>query len=185
MSVMQDPIADEQVPDLETERLVLRAPTPDDLGDWVSQIWGDPEAMRYMPGRDEEPEAFAAGVLDFFVEVRQQRQLGAWAITLKSDGRFMGHAMLAYREAFGEPELGYALGKEFWGAGYGTEAARAVAAYGFEQADVPRIFGVVFPENEPSWRILRHLGFEYERDVTHYGFELAYYALTRQAFINS
>jgi RimJ/RimL family protein N-acetyltransferase len=47
-----------------------------------------------------------------------------------------------------------------------------------------RMFGVVFPDNEPSWRILKRLGFEYEQDVTHYGLDLAYYGLNRDQFIN-
>jgi RimJ/RimL family protein N-acetyltransferase len=38
----------------------------------------------------------------------------------------------------------------------------------------------VFPENEPLWRILKRLGFAYERDVTHYDLPLAYYALNRE-----
>lgn len=58
-----------------------------------------------------------------------------------------------------------------------------MARYGFEQANVARMFAVVFPENEPSWRILKHLGFDYEKDVTHYSLPLAYYGLRREQFV--
>jgi RimJ/RimL family protein N-acetyltransferase len=44
------------------------------------------------------------------------------------------------------------------------------------------MFAVVFPENEPSWRILQRLGFAYEKGVTHYNLPLAYYALQRDRF---
>jgi ribosomal-protein-alanine N-acetyltransferase len=168
-----------QLSDIETERLVLRGPTAADLDDWVATIFGDPEVMKYMP-RVGEPASAAAKVLDSFTQLREQQQVGAWVITSKADGRFMGHSILAHRAAFDEPELGYALGKAFWGQGYATEVARAVVRYGFEQANLPRVFAVVFPENEPSWRILKHLGFEYEKDVTHYDLPLAYYALNRE-----
>jgi [ribosomal protein S5]-alanine N-acetyltransferase len=172
------------VPDIETERLLLRGPTSADLPSWVACIWGDPEVMRYMPQMGETPpDAFGQGVLTFFTRVRDQQQVGAWAITNKADGRFMGHCMLTYREAFDEHELGYALGKAFWGRGYATETARAVVRYGFEQANLDRIFAVVVPENTPSWRILERLGFIYEKDVTHYNLPLAYYALRRERFV--
>lgn len=101
------------ISDIETERLILRGPTTADLDDWVATIWGDVEVMRYMPRSTDAPEVRAQGVLDWFTEVREQHQVGAWVITDKTTGQFMGHAILAFREAFGEPELGYALGKAF------------------------------------------------------------------------
>jgi RimJ/RimL family protein N-acetyltransferase len=150
-----------------------------DLDDWAATIWSDPDVMAYMPRSSDPPDVRAKATLGFFDQLREQQRIGAWMITNKADGEFMGHAILAFREAFGEPELGYALGKAFWGQGYATEAARAIVQYGFEQPNVSRIFAVVFQENEPSWRILKRLGFEYEKDVTHYGLPLACYALAR------
>jgi [ribosomal protein S5]-alanine N-acetyltransferase len=173
-----------QLPDIETDRLVLRGPTATDLDDWVTTVWGDSEAMRYMPTSSDPPDVRAAATLEFFNLLREQQHVGAWMVTNRTDGRFMGHAILAHRDAFDEPELGYALGKEFWGKGYATEAARAVVRYGLKQANLSRIFAVVFPENEPSWRILKRLGFSYEKDVTHYDLPLAYYALNRDDFID-
>jgi [ribosomal protein S5]-alanine N-acetyltransferase len=176
-------MATSNVPDIETERLILRAPITADLPEWVARIWGDPDAMRYMPRNTTTPEESAQAVLNFFTGVRDRQQAGAWAITNKADGQFMGHCMLTYREAFHEHELGYALGQAFWGKGYATETARAVARYGFEQASLERIFAVVVPENTASWRVLEHLGFVYEKDVTHYNMPLAYYALRREQFV--
>jgi ribosomal-protein-alanine N-acetyltransferase len=170
------------IPDIETERLILRRLTDADLDDWVACIWSDADVMRYMPRSTDAPEVRAQGTLAFFTRVREQQQVGAWMVTKKADQQFMGHCMLAYREAFGAPELGYALGKAFWRRGYGTETARAVARYGFERTNLDRMFAVVFPENEPSWRILQQLGFVYEKDVTHYNLPLAYYALQRDRF---
>jgi [ribosomal protein S5]-alanine N-acetyltransferase len=178
-------MATSNIPDIETERLLLREPTSADLDAWVASIWADPGVMRYMPRSTDAPEVRAQGTLDFFTRIREQYQVGAWMVTKKADGQFMGHSMLAYREAFGEPELGYALGKAFWGQGYATEAARAVVHYGIEQANLARIFAVVFPENQPSWRILQQLGFLYEKEVTHYNLPLAYYALQRDHFVPS
>ncbi len=171
------------IPSIETDRLLLREPTDADVADWVATIWEDSEVMHYMPRSTDAPMVRAQKALSFFTKLREQQQVGAWVVTEKANGRFMGHCMLAHRETFGEPELGYALGKAFWGQGYATEAARAVVRYGIEQANVARIFAVVFPENQPSWRILKRLGFNYEKDVTHYQLLLACYALRREHFV--
>jgi RimJ/RimL family protein N-acetyltransferase len=37
------------VPDLVTDRLLLRAPATSDVADWAATIWGDAEVMEYMP----------------------------------------------------------------------------------------------------------------------------------------
>lgn len=176
-------MAPARISDIETERLILRGPTRGDVDAWATTIWADSEVMRYMPRSTDAPEETAANLVPWFTQLREQQQIGGWLITKKSDGQFMGHSILAYREAFSECELGYALGQAFWGQGYGTEAARAVARYGFEQANLERMFAVVFPENQPSWRILQQLGFVYEKDVTHYNLPLAYYALRRDHFV--
>jgi [ribosomal protein S5]-alanine N-acetyltransferase len=115
-----------EVPDLTTERLVLRGPTTTDLDTWVATIWSDPDVMRFMPKSTDPPDVFANVVLGFFNELREQQRVGAWVIADRADGQFLGHAILAHREAFDEPELGYALGKAFWGRGYATEVAEAV-----------------------------------------------------------
>lgn len=176
-------MAPARIPGIETERLILRGPTRGDVGAWATVIFADPLVMRYMPRASVAPEETAESLVAWFTELREQQQVGGWLVTKKTDGQFMGHSILAHREAFGECELGYALGQAFWGQGYGTEAARAVARYGFEQANLDRMFAVVFPENQPSWRILQQLGFVYEKDVTHYNLPLAYYALRRDQFV--
>jgi ribosomal-protein-alanine N-acetyltransferase len=172
----------DNIPDIETERLILRRPTETDLDDWTACIWADAEVMRYMPRMHDTPDAFAKAVLAGFTNAREQRQIGAWVIADKADGRFIGHTMLRYREALNDHELGYALGKAFWGKGYATETARAVARYGFEQASLERIFAVVIPENVPSARVLGHLGFTYEKNGTLYDLPVAFYGLSRERF---
>ena len=37
------------IPEIETERLLLREVTLDDLDDWAGRIFADPEVIRYMP----------------------------------------------------------------------------------------------------------------------------------------
>jgi hypothetical protein len=106
-------------------------------------------------------------VLAAFTDIRDRHQVGTWVITDKVEGQFMGHFALVYREATDEHELGYVPAKAFWGHGYATEAVRAMARYGFEQAHLHRIVAATQPGNVASRRVLEHVGFVYERDVNY------------------
>jgi ribosomal-protein-alanine N-acetyltransferase len=54
--------------------------------------------------------------------------------------------------------MGYWIGKTYWGRGYGTEAARAVLAYGFDTLGLNRIYAHCLTRNPPSARVLRKIG---------------------------
>ena len=59
-------------------------------------------------------------------------------------------------------ELGYWLGKPFWGRGIITEAARAMTAYGFETLGLTRIYAHVKAHNGASERVLEKAGYQRE-----------------------
>jgi len=62
----------------------------------------------------------------------------------------------------GSAELGIFLAEEFWGEGYGTEAARLATTYAFDQHRRHRVTARVFEGNEGSIRIWEKLGYELE-----------------------
>ena len=55
-------------------------------------------------------------------------------------------------------ELGYWIGKPYWGQGYCTEAARATLDFGFEQLGLNRIFAHHFARNPASGRVMQKIG---------------------------
>lgn len=59
-------------------------------------------------------------------------------------------------------ELGYWLGKEFWGSGIMTEAVRSVVNFGFKDLKLRRIHAGVFLFNKGSARVLEKNGFRLE-----------------------
>lgn len=60
-------------------------------------------------------------------------------------------------------EIGYWLGRAWWGRGLATEAVRQVTAYGFETFDsLTRIEGHVFASNRASARVLEKAGYVLE-----------------------
>ncbi len=63
-------------------------------------------------------------------------------------------------------ELGYWLGKAYWGQGYATEAARAVMNYGYAKAGIRRFICKHLTGNGASARVIRKLGFRLSGSAT-------------------
>lgn len=90
-----------------------------------------------------------------------------WAIREKRTGRIMGSIGLEpdrRREDVASREMGYSLGKAFWGKGYMTEAAKAVIDYAFTQEKEPIVVLAICtgPTNKRSQRVIEKCGFQYE-----------------------
>lgn len=95
----------------------------------------------------------------------QQAQLwlkpvrGEVRFALVHAGELIGGAGF-YRRPSGSAELGFWLGKDWWGQGFATEATRAVVHYGFQRQRVPMFTSAHFADNAASRRVLEKLGFE-------------------------
>lgn len=56
-------------------------------------------------------------------------------------------------------EIGYWLGRAYWGRGMATAAVRAVTEYAFTSLDLLRVFAVPFTDNAASLRVLEKAGY--------------------------
>lgn len=59
-------------------------------------------------------------------------------------------------------EVGYWLGRRFWGRGVITEALRAVTDHAFTELGMHRVFAVPFVHNAASCRVLEKVGYVLE-----------------------
>jgi RimJ/RimL family protein N-acetyltransferase len=150
---------------LETERLILRHLLPDDL-DNLFALYGDPEVRRYFPEgtltyqeTKEELEWFLNGH-------PRHPELGLWATIHKESNQFIGRCGLLPWTIDGraEVEVAYLLGREYWGQGLATEAARAVANHGFERLQLPRLICLIDRDNRASIRVAEKIGMTFEKE---------------------
>jgi RimJ/RimL family protein N-acetyltransferase len=161
---------------LETDRLVLRPLSPDDL-DSLAPYMADPEVMRYMGDRTMTREETAARI-ERFRQVFDLDGIGQFAIERKEDGVVLGRCgilvwetdpwtPLARAEATKptESEIGYLLGRPHWAHGYATEAATAVRDYAQSELGEERIIALIHEGNDRSKRVAEKLGMSYEREV--------------------
>jgi len=124
-------------------------------------IFGDAEVMRYMNADGMpavKPRMMALGYILERNKEWGERGFGAWGLVEKATGHFVGHVGLYAVKDSNAIELGYALGRQFWGQGYAVEAGREALRYGFYSAQLDEIIAVAFPQNDRSVRVMQKLG---------------------------
>lgn len=195
-AILDTPFVNE--PLLETERLILRALSMDDL-DALAAIYDDPVVRRFFPEGTltyEETREELAWIIDVYYA---RYGFGLWATILKETGAFIGRCGLLpwkiVREPDGRPgldgadefpdadaqievEVAYLLARSTWGQGLGTEAARSIVAHAFEDLHLSRLICLFEPENNASRKVAEHVGFTYENDVMMDGALLPVYSVS-------
>lgn len=151
---------------LETERLVLRRFTEDDV-DLLVELDADPEVMRFLTGGLATPRReIETDVLPAFLTYYERPDgYGFWAAVEKTTGAFLGwfHFRPATGAPPGEVELGYRLRRAAWGKGYATEGSRALVDKGFAEFGVERVVAFTMVVHAASRRVLEKAGLRYVR----------------------
>jgi RimJ/RimL family protein N-acetyltransferase len=164
-------------PTLETERLVLRAPVPEDA-EALAPMYADPEVMRYVGDGRTLTRAETELSVKRMMERWDADGFGLFTTVCKNDDAVIGRVgLLVWNTATWQPttraaaagptevEVGYTLGRDFWGKGYATEAAGATRDYALEQLGADRLIALIIHGNTASENVARKLGLEYERDI--------------------
>ncbi|MEH0971121.1 GNAT family N-acetyltransferase [Micromonospora sp. CPCC 205546] len=149
-------------PTLRTDRLLLEPYRPDDAEDSVALLT-DPEVGRFMGDGPLSAEEAGALFGRVFTKVYAEDLFDVWAV--RRDGRYVGHAEIKRTEQVDGHEIIYALARPVWGAGLGTELARALVGHGFDTLGLPRVYATVDEANHASLALLGKLGFVHERDI--------------------
>ena len=127
---------------LETDRLILRQLTPDDLDD-IEALDADPAVMRYINGGRPTPrEELRTDYLPFWLAYYERGDAwGFWAAIDRETGEFLGwfHLRPLETDPPDEPELGYRLKRSAWGRGLATEGSLALIDVAFERHGARRV----------------------------------------------
>jgi ribosomal-protein-alanine N-acetyltransferase len=147
------------IPELTTGRLRLRAPLPRDAGALL-EILGESEVTRYLNVSTFRTLARARAEVARLRRRFAARDTIRWAIELRETGEVIGTiGLLRFDFAMRHAEVGYEIGRRWWGRGRAPEAAAGVLRYGFTVLGLHRIEAGVLPDNAGSVRVLEKLGF--------------------------
>jgi RimJ/RimL family protein N-acetyltransferase len=152
------------IPELETDRLVLRGLQPGDL-DAYAAMYADPDVMRYLEDGRPLDRAAAWRSMALHLGHRSLRGYGQWAVLRRQTGELVGRAGLWQPDGWPGLEVGWLLGRSHWGHGYATEAGRVAIEYAFDHLGAEHVISVIRPENGASIRVAERLGETYERTI--------------------
>lgn len=147
---------------IETERLRLRLFSLADAP-VVRELAGDPDVVKTTA---RLPHPYEEGMAKAWIEshalAHEEGTQVNYAVTMRSDGALIGSISFAVNKFSQWAELGYWIGKPYWGNGYGTEAGRAMVDLGFHKLGFNRIQAQHMANNPASGRIMQKLGMKYE-----------------------
>lgn len=163
---------------LETDRLLLRAPVAADA-EALAPMYADPEVMRYVGDGRPLTRAETERSVKRMIQRWEADGFGLFTAVRKDDGAVIGRVgLLVWNTDTWEPttraeaedgrtevEVGYTLGRDYWGRGYATEAAGAVRDFALRELGADRLIALIIHGNTASENVARKLGLEYERDI--------------------
>jgi [ribosomal protein S5]-alanine N-acetyltransferase len=162
---------------LETERLILREYVEDDAPAFF-RLNSDPEVMRYVP---DEPMTSVDQAREILITHPMadyaQHGFGRLACVLKATGEHIGFCGLKYLKEIDDIDLGFRFLPEHWGKGLGTESARGVVRYGFNELSLGHIVGLAEPDNHASIRVLEKAGMQFTECVRLFDLEMRRYVI--------
>jgi len=149
-----------EIPLLHGKRVHLRALEEGDV-DAIFTLFSDPEAMRYWSFPAYTERAQAVEHLQRHTARIEDGSVVAWGIARNTEviGTIALHK-LDFEQ--GRCELGYMLGRPYWGQGYASEAIPLAIDHAFNTIDLRRLEADIDPRNTASQKLLERLGFQQE-----------------------
>ncbi len=178
--------------DLQSQRLVLKPFTPDDL-DLSLAMWTDPAVVKYAGG--VMTESAIRESMPNWTKRGGNGCIGIWTISDRETGEKYGSAALLpmpVEEKLtdyglvipgempkGDVEIGYFLKRSAWGFGYATEACRRLLQFAFQETPLTEVVATFDKGNLASRNVLEKAGFTNHGTMRCYGTDGANFRITR------
>ena len=142
---------------IETARLVLRRPRPDDAHAIYARYAGDPEVTRFLGWPTHLSVDDTLAFLQFSDAEWERWSAGPYLIVARTDQRLLGGTGLSVETPY-RAATGYVLARDAWGQGFATEALRAMVDL-VARLRLPRLHAFCHPQHAASRRVLEKCGF--------------------------
>lgn len=151
-----------RLPPLSGTRVLLRSLRDRDADD-IHAIFSDPETTRFWNTTAMQSKAEARRLIREIREEQAQGLLWEWGLTLGQEDRVIGTCALFHLDRDNRrAEVGFALGRPWWGRGLMREGLGVLIDFCFEELDLRRLEADVDPRNAASIGLLERFGFRRE-----------------------
>ncbi|WP_047980509.1 GNAT family N-acetyltransferase [Ornithinibacillus contaminans] len=143
------------------ERLILRAFTMEDATR-VQELAGGKEVAKTTLGI---PHPYSIEAATSWIEnhpAMMANGIFPFAIVLKGENSLIGTMALRINQAHNKGELAFWVGKEYWGNGFATEAAREIVRYGFEELKLNKLWAMAMSKYPASSKVMEKVGIKRE-----------------------
>ena len=152
----------EPSPVIETRRLMLRAPVPGDTSR-LAALANDPDVARMTL---RMPHPYSLEDADAFVtQVAGQHPARARTFLIAHEDHGPVGVIGLFEDADPAPEVGYWIGRPYWGRGYATEALEGALVWAAKRWKRRALMAGHFADNPASGRVLEKAGFLYTGEV--------------------
>lgn len=142
-------------PQLQTRRLLLRAPALEDFESWAA-LHQDSEVTRYIGGL--QPRAMVFRGLLAMAGAWSLQGFGMFSVIERASGRWIGRVGPWCPEGWPGTEVGWSLLRDAWGHGYALEAAVASIDWAFANLPWDEVIHTIDPANQASQNLALRLG---------------------------
>ena len=149
-------VAPLDAPSLTTERLLLRMLQDSDFEQYAA-IHTDAEVTKFTT-RTHLSRMDAWRHLAMIVGHWHLRGFGMWGVFEKSTGALVGRVGFHQPDGWPDFELGWTIGRNWWGKGYAPEAARRCVEFAFREMNRDHLISLIDPLNTASIRVAERIG---------------------------
>ena len=144
------------------------------------EIHRDPEVTRYTV-RTQLDRMDAWRHLAIITGHWHLRSFGMWGVFEKETQHLVGRVGFHEPDGWPDFELGWTIGRAFWGKGYATEAARRCVDFAFQEMGRDHLISLIDPENRASIRVAERIGETVQGEFQLGEHSLLVYGISRDA----
>jgi len=174
---------------IQTQRLILRKITPNDL-EMIFSWMSDPEMTKYEDWIPHGSVDYTRGFISWLTSDYKDEQTYCWGIQLCDD--IIGFAIVAGVNEW-NGSIAYYIKRDLWLNGYATEAVNAIMRFMFSEVGVDRITAKHSIKNVASGKVLKKVGMRYRGHVKEFEYYVSksewhdcdFYAITQEQYLHA
>jgi len=151
---------------IKTDRLTLRRFDLTDAETMFRNWASDTEVTRYLRFLPHKDADESRTIIQQWVDGYDNDCNYLWGIC-QEDGELIGSIGMFITEPDNKADIGYCIGRKWWGKGYTSEALKAVIDYMFTNTDIERIEAYHAAANPSSGKVMINAGMEHEGFARH------------------